>query len=147
MSRRTVKNSVETDVYITRPTRLFNACTNLALSRTSHKLRPHATHNACGAEHTISQSALTARRPPGAPLLTHTFPALSVTVTTSKPNNSIVSSFYPHRPVFDTSARYVYHCNLQDGTSFGHHMKGSNRCSDDAPATCSWECNFLPPNI
>ena len=83
MSRRTVKNSVETDVYITRPTRLFNACTNLALSRTSHKLRPHATHNACGAEHTISQSALTARRPTGIPLLTHTFPVLSATVTTS----------------------------------------------------------------
>ena len=36
-----------------------------------------------GDEHTISQSALTARRPTGIPLLTHTFPVLSATVTTS----------------------------------------------------------------
>ena len=113
MSRRTVKNSVETDVYITRPTRLFNACTNLALSRTSHKLRPHATHNACGAEHTISQSALTARRPPGAPLLTHTFPVLSATSNgmTSDCQRFIrtdrVSHLYPLRVPLQFAGRQV----------------------------------------
>ena len=69
-----------------------------------------------GDEHTISQSALTARRPPGAPLLTHTFPVLSATVTTSNGMTSDcqrfirtdrVSHLYPLRVPLQFAGRQV----------------------------------------